>query len=177
MKQLLTSVLSIATMMIVVPTLHAGDVTVKGVHLCCGACVRDANAALSKVKGISNTNIDRNSKQIRFSAEDDKAASAAIKALANAGYGGSASSGDKPIPFPKPVEKDGKADSIKISGVHLCCGGCVKGAQKAVKGVKGVTQIDVDAKAKTVVLTGSQMSYEAVAKALLQGGFYGKISQ
>ena len=43
--------------------------------------------------------------------------------------------------------------STKISDVHLCCQGCVKGAEKAVNGIKGLTAA-VDQDAETVTLSG-----------------------
>src|SRR5258706_10439405 len=43
--------------------------------------------------------------------------------------------------------------SVKISNVHLCCQGCVKGVKSAVGKVQGVT-VNADEDSSTVSLTG-----------------------
>ena len=64
--------------------------------------------------------------------------------------------------------------SAKISGVHLCCAGCVKGAEKAVAKVSGVTAA-VDKDAGTVTLTGAdKAAVQKAADALVAAGYFGK---
>jgi len=66
--------------------------------------------------------------------------------------------------------------SVKISGVHLCCGSCVKGAEKAVATVSGVTAA-VDKDGGTVTLTGAdKAAVQKAADALVAAGYYGKTS-
>ena len=60
----------------------AGNVAVKGVHLCCGACVSAVSKALKPVDGVTGIACDRDSKRVTFQARDDKAAQAGIVALA-----------------------------------------------------------------------------------------------
>ena len=43
-------------------------------------------------------------------------------------------------------------NSVKLSGVHLCCKSCVTGAEKAVGKVSGAT-VACDADEKTVTVT------------------------
>ena len=45
--------------------------------------------------------------------------------------------------------------STTISDVHICCQSCVKGVEKAVKGIDGLTAT-VDQDAETVKLTGPE---------------------
>ena len=69
----------------------------------------------------------------------------------------------------------GRAEAtVKISNVHLCCAGCVKGAEKAVANAKGVTAA-VDKDGGTVTLTGAdKAAVQKAADALVAAGFYGK---
>jgi copper chaperone CopZ len=154
----------------------AGQVTVKGVHLCCGRCAADVATALKDVPGVSAVAADRNSKVVTFAVTDAKAARAGVDALAKAGVGGEATHGEKALAFPDNGAKAGtKADRVTFQGVHLCCGGCVNGAKKAVQGVKGAEKIEVDRQAQTVVLIGSGIDVGEAAKALAAGGYYGKV--
>ena len=52
--------------------------------------------------------------------------------------------------------------STKISDIHLCCQGCVRGAEKAVAKTEGVTA-NIDQEEGTVTLTGPDTA--AVQKA------------
>jgi len=66
--------------------------------------------------------------------------------------------------------------SVKLTGVHLCCQSCVKGAQKAVGGVPGVTA-SADQDAGDVSLTGPDVaSVQKAVDALAGAGFFGKSS-
>ncbi|HLX69242.1 MAG TPA: cation transporter [Verrucomicrobiae bacterium] len=66
--------------------------------------------------------------------------------------------------------------SVKLTEVHLCCQSCVKGVQKAVSGVNGVTaesSMDDD----TVTLTGPDTAtVQKAVNALTAAGYYGKSS-
>ena len=64
--------------------------------------------------------------------------------------------------------------TVKISGVHLCCAGCVKGAEKAVSTAKGVT-VAVDKDGGSVTLTGAdKAAVQSGVDALVKAGYYGK---
>jgi copper chaperone CopZ len=67
------------------------------------------------------------------------------------------------------------ADSTaKITDVHLCCKGCVDGAEKAVSKVPGV-KAEVDQDAGTVTLSGSSAAQvQKAADALVAAGYFGK---
>jgi len=66
--------------------------------------------------------------------------------------------------------------SVKLSDVHLCCQSCVKGVDKAVAKVPGVTaKSDMDD--KTVSLTGPDTAtVQKAVDALVAAGYYGKSS-
>src|SRR5471032_76569 len=83
-----------------VAAVNAGDVKIEGVHICCGNCVNIAQATLKDVPGVSNAKADKETGSITLIAADDKAAAAAIDALAKAGFRGAAKDGDKVLEFP-----------------------------------------------------------------------------
>ena len=178
MKRFQTLPLALLLIALTANVSQAGKVTVKGVHLCCGACVTGAQKSLGGVKGVADVVADRNSKIVVFSATDDKAAQNGINALAKAGFHGAATHGKKKLSFPASGAKKGdKADTITLTGVHLCCGACVTGAQKALQNVKGVTAIDVDRKEKLVRLSGKEIDVVSAVAALNKGGFHGTLKK
>ncbi len=64
--------------------------------------------------------------------------------------------------------------TVKISDVHMCCDSCVKGAQKAVAEIKGVTA-EASKEDRTVTLTGPDTaSVQKAADALVAAGYFGK---
>lgn len=66
--------------------------------------------------------------------------------------------------------------STKLTDVHLCCQGCVKGVQKAVGTISGVTA-DADMDSDTVSLTGPDTAtVQKAVDALTAAGYYGKSS-
>src|SRR6476646_2059721 len=66
--------------------------------------------------------------------------------------------------------------SVKLSDVHLCCQGCVKGVRAAVGTVQGVT-VEADKDEGTVSLSGpDQATVQKAAEALVAGGYFGRSS-
>nr|ACO70889.1 conserved hypothetical protein [uncultured Verrucomicrobiota bacterium] len=64
--------------------------------------------------------------------------------------------------------------SVKLTGVHLCCKGCVTGAEKAVAKVGGATvACDADAKTVTVTAPDTAVAQKAV-DSLVAAGYFGK---
>ncbi len=162
----------------ILPAPDSGVVSVKGVHLCCGGCQEIADAALSDVEGVSDISCDLNTKVISFKAENDKAAEAGIKALAEAGFFGTATHDAKKLKYPESGAKEGTtSNSIVLTGVHLCCTACVTASQDALKDVKGVTLIDIDRNERTIKLTGDTIGVPEAIAALNKAGFYGRLEQ
>lgn len=63
---------------------------------------------------------------------------------------------------------------VEVKGVHLCCGSCVTGVEKALKGVDGVAGVTCDRAEKTVVFTADDDDAAAAGiEALAKGGFHG----
>jgi copper chaperone CopZ len=66
--------------------------------------------------------------------------------------------------------------SVKLTDVHLCCESCVKGVQKAVGKVSGVTATS-DMDDKTISLTGPDAAtVQKAVDSLTVAGYYGKSS-
>jgi copper chaperone CopZ len=64
--------------------------------------------------------------------------------------------------------------SVTLNKVHLCCDACVKGAQRAVKDVQGLT-LKADKDAETVTLTAADdATLRKGVDALSNGGYFGK---
>lgn len=61
-----------------------------------------------------------------------------------------------------------------ITNVHLCCKGCVQGAEQAVGAVPGA-KATADQEAETVTLSGpDKATLQRAATALVQAGYYGQ---
>lgn len=64
--------------------------------------------------------------------------------------------------------------TVKLTNVHLCCNSCVKGVEKAVATVSGVTAVS-DKDAGTVTLTAPDAATaQKAADALVAAGYFGK---
>jgi periplasmic mercuric ion binding protein len=170
--------LAAAVALLNVAAAWSGEVKIEGVHICCGQCVNIAQSTLKAVEGVSNGKADKDSGSITLSAADDKAAAAAIEALAKAGFRGTAKHGDKVLEFPgSNAEKGAKADTITIAGVHLCCPACYGAAEKALKSVDGVTAVKSDKKAKTLEVTGQGVDVNAAVESLFKAGFQASVKK
>ncbi len=155
----------------------AGEVEVKGVHVCCGACVKGVESALKDVEGVSGVNCDRAAKTVVFEADDADAAAAGIEALAKGGFHGTAAHEGEAIEFPDSgAKEDAKANEITLTNVHLCCAACVKAVDAAVKDIEGVSEAVCDRDESTVKVSGENVSVEAVVKALNDSGFHATVA-
>ena len=66
----------------------------------------------------------------------------------------------------------GAETKVTLSGVHLCCKSCVKGVTKAIDTSGG--KATCDAKAGTVVISGTKEVIEKALEAVAKAGYYGK---
>ncbi len=157
-------------------TAYSATVSVRGTHLCCGGCQAGAEEALSEIEGVSDVSADVNTKVISYKAAGDKAAAAGIEALAAAGFYGTATHGDKKLAYPESGAKKGmKANSLLLTGLHLCCTACVTASQKSLEEVKGVSLIDIDRNEQTIKLTGDAIDVPEAIAALNKAGFFCKL--
>ena len=153
----------------------AADVTVKltDVHICCGNCVKGVATALAPVTGVKGV-ADQKTETITLTAADNTAIQKAVNALTAAGYFGKSSDATIKVDATSGA-KDGKAQTLDVTGVHLCCAACVtavKGALATVDGVKGDT---VAIKATSFTLTGD-FDQASIFAALHKIGVTGKVA-
>jgi periplasmic mercuric ion binding protein len=149
-------------------------VELKGVHLCCGACVKGAAKILQGVEGVTGK-CDTKEKTITITAPDDKTAQAAIDALAAGGFHGETGKEDLKIKDDSGATS-GKVKSVTVTGAHNCCGACCKAIKQTVQKVDGVTGDTAKPKAPSFEVTGDFDVAELV-KALNAAGFHVKVEK
>ncbi len=143
-------------------------VEVKGVHLCCGACVKGVATAVKGLEGVS-AKCDRDNGTVTITATDEAAARKALDALGAAGYYGDTGNKDL-IVKPAANVPAGKVKSLSLSNTHNCCKGCTNAIKGAVKSVNGASGDTVQPKKATFEVTGD-FDAAAVIKALNDAGF------
>jgi copper chaperone CopZ len=149
-------------------------VELKGVHLCCGKCVAGVKSALHDLDGIKAT-CDQEKSIVTITASDDAAAQKALDALAAHGFHGDTGSSTLKMKEDSGVIA-GKVTSLKLGGIHNCCGSCNSAIKKAIKKVDGVTGDTAKAKTDSLTVTGNFDGAELV-KALNAAGFHVKVQQ
>ena len=149
-------------------------VEIKGVHLCCGGCVKGVAAALKGVEGVT-PKCDQKVGTVTLSAKDDASAQKGLDALADAGYFGD--TGSKTLTLkPAADVPSGKVSTLKLSNAHNCCGQCASAIKKTVSKVAGVTGNTVKTKTAAFEVNGD-FDAAAVVKALNDAGFQVKVGK
>jgi mercuric ion binding protein len=155
---------------------QAADTSVKvsKVHLCCPSCVKGVDKAVAGVTGAASQ-CDKDAGTVTITAPDQATAQKAVDAMVAAGYFGTSSD-----PAIKVVDKSGaqkgKVQSLKVSGVHLCCGKCVNSVNEALSKVKGVKGNTATKGAESFEVTGDFKAKPVIA-ALNKAGFAGTVSK
>jgi copper chaperone CopZ len=151
---------------------QADDVSVKitDVHMCCKECVRVAQKAVAKVPGAKGV-ADQDSDSVTLTAPDKATLQKAADALVAAGYFGESSDPDIKL-VADTGAKGEQVKTLKVEGVHLCCGECVSSLNRALKTVPGVTGNTAKKNAKSFEVTGDfndKELFEALHKKGLNG--------
>ena len=164
--------LSIVTTLALAITGFAADttVTLKKVHLCCGACVKGVEKSLKDVEGVTSK-ADEDTESVTLTSADKAKLQKAVNALAEGGYYGTS---DNPEikPMAKTGAKNEKVQSLTVAGVHLCCPGCVKAVDRALKNTPGAASHTAKKNAETFIVTGDfndQKFFEELQKEGLSG--------
>jgi copper chaperone CopZ len=155
---------------------QAEDTTVKldHVHLCCNSCVKGVDKAIANVSG-AKAQSDKEEGTVTITAPDKATAQKAVDALVAGGYFGASS--DPAIKVhAKSGAKNAKVQSLKVSGVHLCCNKCVTSVNDALSKVDGVKGNTAAKGAESFEITGDFNAKEA-CNALNKAGLSGKASQ
>lgn len=165
--------LAILALSIAVPAFAADStVTLKNVHLCCEACVDGVERSVKAVEGVT-VKADEDSGTVTLTSSDKAKLQKAADAMAEGGYFGVSEKADF-----KPVVKTGakgeKVQSLIVGGAHLCCPGCVKVVDRAVKNTPGATGHTAKKNAETFVVNGNFYD-EQFFQALQKEGLSAKI--
>ncbi len=154
-------------------TAGAADVkvTLTDVHLCCQSCVKGVDKAIADVAGLT-AKADEDTDTVTLTGPDTATVQKGADALVAAGYFGKSSDATIKID-PKTGAKNEKVSSIKIEGVHLCCGKCVKAVNEALATVPGVTGNTATKGAKSFEVRGS-FNDKDVFDALQKEGLTGR---
>jgi copper chaperone CopZ len=151
--------------------LHA---KISGVHLCCQGCVNGVQKAVAKVEG-AKAEVDQDAGTVTLVTADAATAQKAADALVAAGYFGTCN--DAGVKLTAVCGAKGeKVQSLKIEGVHLCCGKCVKAVDHALKSVPGAREHTAVKGAKSFEVTGDFNDQELFT-ALQKEGLTGKVAQ
>lgn len=128
---------------------------------------------MATVAGVTAKS-DKDASTVTVIAPDQATAQKAVDALVAAGYFGTTSDAGIKIKA-KSGAKKGKVQSLKVSGVHLCCDKCVTSVKEALSKVEGVKGNTAAKGAETFEVTGDFKS-KAVFTALNKAGLTGKVA-
>jgi copper chaperone CopZ len=171
-----TTLLAVVAASALVLSARSADTTVKlsNVHLCCPNCVKSVQTAVGKVPGATATG-DRQAGTVTLTGPDTATVQKAADALVAAGYFGKSS--DSAIKISDDTGAKGqKVESLKVEGVHLCCGKCVTAVDDALKSVSGVKSHTAVKNAKSFEVTGDFDDKE-VFTALQKAGLSGQVGK
>lgn len=144
----------------------AADVKVTGLHNCCGACKKALDDVMTK---SAATNVNISSTEISFSTTDpDKT----VKALFDAGFAGKVEGAKTPE---AQGAKGVKAKTLKLEGIHNCCGGCTRAVDAALK---PFGTHDLKPRATACTLTSeTELDAEKVVEALRKAGYNARVAK
>jgi periplasmic mercuric ion binding protein len=170
------SLFAILTALALALSARAADVSTKvsDVHLCCQSCVKGVEKAVAGAKDVTAT-VDKDAETVTLTGPDAASVQKAADALVAAGYFGKSS--DANIKMAADTGAKGKkVQTLKLEGVHLCCGKCVATVDKAVKSVSGVKEHTAKKNAESFEVTGDFNDQEVI-DALHNAGLTGKVAK
>jgi len=154
---------------------QAAEVSTKisDVHLCCNSCVKGVEKAVAGIQGVTAV-ADKDAETVTLTGADKASVQKAADALVAAGYFGKSGNADIKM-VADTGAKGNKVQTLKIEGVHLCCGKCVTAVDEAVKSVPGVKEQTAKKNAKSFEVTGD-FNDKQVFDALQKAGLTGKVA-
>lgn len=175
MRQLFMAAALIAAVGVLQVTAQDGKTAViTGPHICCGSCEKSVNAILAKVDGVSDVTCDRKKKTVSFTAKNFAAANAALAAMYEGGFSGTATYDNKNFSLTT-TGGTTKTDTVTVKGVHACCGQCTKAITKLFPDAK-VTIAGSGAQ-RDVTVSGKDLTVSDVVGKLNGAGFNGKVEK
>ena len=143
------------------------------VHLCCKGCVNGVEKAVGAVDGAKAA-VDADNGTVTLSGADAATVQKAADAMVKAGYFGKTEDAIKLNAECGAADK--KVQSLRIEGVHLCCGKCVKAVDRAIKAVPGAKEHTAVKGAKSFEVTGD-FNEKDMMIALQKEGLSGKVGR
>jgi copper chaperone CopZ len=64
---------------------------------------------------------------------------------------------------------------VEVTGVHLCCGACVKGVATALKGMEGVKAVSDRENGTVTITAGDEATAQKALDALADAGYHGDV--
>jgi periplasmic mercuric ion binding protein len=167
---------SLSALFAFVTAVEAAEVTAKlnDVHLCCQACVDGVHKAIAPVKDVKAV-VDDDNGTVTLSGADTASLQKAADALVASGYFGKSSDANVKI-VSDTGAKGEKVQTLKVEGVHLCCGKCVTAVNKAIQSVPGATGHTAKRNAQSFEVTGD-FNDKDVFDALQKQGLTGKVGK
>lgn len=148
--------------------LAESTVTMEGVHNCCKSCT---NGIVKAAAGIKDTTVTAEGETVTIVAKTKANAKKAVEAIMEAGYYGKPS--DESV-SPASSTPNKKLTQATVTGAHLCCQKCVNAMTAAVKAVPGVTEYNIENKAKTFTVQGEFTETDLLAS-MNKAGFHGTV--
>ena len=147
------------------------------VHLCCQSCVKAAEKAVTSVTGATAA-VDKDAGTVTITAKDKRTAQNAANALIKAGFWGKSDThAGSSLLLREATGASGKqVKTLKVAGVHLCCGKCVNGVNDALKDVTGVKANTATKGAESFEVTGDFKDSDVFA-ALRRAGYTGHVGK
>jgi copper chaperone CopZ len=151
----------------------SADVSVQlsEVHLCCGSCVKGANAVVATVPGAQAT-VSQDDDTIDVTAGDVATVQKVVDALVAAGFFGRSDNAAIKVDA-GPGAADENVKSLRVERVHLCCPKCITAVNEALAKVPGVTGNTATKGASSFEVTGD-FNAKAVIDALRAEGWSGR---
>lgn len=165
-KLLLTAVVALALGM----GANAATVTLSGVHICCGSCVKAIGKIEGAIPGITAVT-DEDAGTVALTAPDTATLQKGTDALVAAGFYGKSSDPSVTVTADTGV-KNQKVQSMTIEHLHICCGHCVKDINETLAAVPGVTT-NTAAKGVTSFVVTGDFNDKDVMDALQKAGLTG----
>ncbi|MBX3119420.1 MAG: copper-translocating P-type ATPase [Fimbriimonadaceae bacterium] len=147
------------------------QIPIKG--MTCASCVARVEKALAKVEGVVEANVNFATDKATVVAQSDVQMDALAKAVSDAGY-------EAVLPNAKPDPMKGlglaaarpKPQQIEFPIKGMTCASCVARVEKALKGVHGVVDANVNfATEKATIVAGGNVTVEALQKAVSDAGY------
>lgn len=145
------------------------EITLSDVHLCCGSCRRGVERAASGF----DVELTISGKAVTIKGKKGAEVQKAVDAIAAAGFYGR--SDHDAVKIADVAASDAGGNKVKVTGVHLCCGSCVKAVDEALASVGGFQKHDAEEGSDSFEVSGEGLKASEVVAALRAKGLNGTV--